>query len=99
MTALEAIQQAQQTGQIAITKETANILEAVARLQAAAENYVSTAEDNLPCEISDTVTCNRLLDGFYERFNPVTDYVFSTVGEIMLKRVFYFQQKGNFSGI
>lgn len=99
MTALEAIKQAQETGQIAITKQTANLLEAVARLQEAAENYVSATEDNLPCEMSDTDTCNTLLDGFYNRFNPVTDYVFSTVGEIMLKRVFYFQQTDKFSGL
>ncbi len=99
MTALQAIQQAQQTGQIAITKQTANMLEAVARLQAAAENYVSATEDSLPCEISDTDTCNRLLDDFYKHFNPVTDYAFSTVGGIMLKRVFLFQQTDNFSGL
>ena len=99
MTALQAIQQAQQTGQIAITKQTANMLEAVARLQEAAENYVSATEDNLPCEMSDTDTCNTLLDDFYEHFNPVTDYVFSTVGGIMLKRVFLFQQTDNFNGL
>lgn len=99
MTPLQAIKHAQETGQIAITKQTANMLEAVARLQAAAENYVSATEENLPCEISDTDTCNRLLDGLYNCFNPVTDYVFSTVGEIMLKRVFYFQQTDKFSGL
>lgn len=99
MTALQAIQQAQQTGQIAITKQTANMLEAVARLQAAAENYVSVTEDSLPCEISGTDTCNRLMDDFYKYFNPVLDYAFSTVGGIMLKRVFLFQQTDNFSGL
>ena len=99
MTPSQAFQQAQQTGQIAITKQTANMLEAVARLQAAAENYVSATEENLPCEISDTDTCNRLMDDFYKYFNPVLDYAFSTVGGIMLKRVFLFQQTDNFSGL
>lgn len=99
MTALEAIRQARETGQIAITGQTANMLEAVARLQEAAENYVSATEDSLPCEMSDTDTCNRLLDDFYKHFNPVTDYVFSTVGEIVLKRVFLFQPTDKFSGL
>lgn len=99
MTALQAIQQAQQTGQIAITKQTANMLEAVARLQAAAENYVSATEDNLPCEISGNDTCDKLMCDFYERFDRVTDYAFSTVGGIMLQRVFMFQQTDNFNGL
>lgn len=99
MTALQAIEQARETGQIAITEQTANMLEAVARLQAAAENYVSATEDNLPCEISGNDTCDKLMCDFYERFDRVTDYAFATVGGIMLKRVFLYQQTDKFGGL
>lgn len=99
MTPLQAFKQAQETGQIAITRETANILNAVATLNEAAGNLIEAIENNMPCEISDPETCNKIMGEFYNRFNPVMDYVFATVGEISLKRCLYFQLVDKFEGI
>lgn len=99
MTPLQAFKQAQETGQIAITKETATIINAVAKLDEAAENLMRAIENNMPCEMSDIETCDKISNEFYNRFNPVMEYVFSTVGEISLKRCLFYQLINKFEGI
>ena len=99
MTALEAIQQAQQTGQIAITKETANMLEAV-------ENFIDSAEDLndafgkfLPDDMADNKATDKFFMDFYTLFDPLQDFVFDTVGGVMLKKALVYGLKGRFEGV
>ena len=48
MTALEAIKHAQETGQIAITKQTANLIEAAVNFLDAAEAVATAVSENIP---------------------------------------------------
>lgn len=100
MTPLEAFKQAQETGQIKITKETAAILEAVQTLSDAAGNWLSTFEDNMPCEMrEDNKLCNAVYDDFCELYNPLLDYVCSIVGEVCFKGLFVHSLRDEFNGI
>lgn len=99
MTALQAIQQARETGQIALTKPTANILEALADFDRASENLVLALTENLPCEMSDLQTTDKLTDEFFNLMQPVDKWLYEQVGFIMLKGVFVFQFRNKFEGL
>ena len=99
MTPLQAIEQAQQTGQIAITQPTANILAAMAAFDSAAADLVNAMQDNLPSEIGDNETQNMIAHGFFEVISPVQEYVYKTVGNIMFQGVFHFQGLNEFDGL
>lgn len=94
MTALEAIQQAQQTGKIAITKQTANILDALVRFREDAYHLFDVIEENKPDEAAS-------LDRFFDFFYPFEDYIFTRLGETMLKGALIFNsdKDGKFEGL
>lgn len=98
MTALQAIRQAQETGQIALTKQTANILEALATFEQAAEDLNTAIDENSPFEIGDPKTIDEITNEFYTLYEPLQEYIYRAVGSIMLKRGFMFQRKDEFSG-
>ena len=99
MTALQAIKQAQQTGQIAITKETANILKALAEFDQAAADLTTAIDDNLPDEMSDRETSDNIMGEFYSLYSPLQEYVFKIIGEIVLNGVFLYQLRNKFEGL
>ena len=99
MTALEAIKHAQQTGQIAITKQTAHLLEAVENFLDAAEDLNTAIDENVPEEMGDNETLNGIFTDFYGLLSPVQDYVFKTVGNIILKSALLYGLKDKFEGL
>ena len=99
MTILQAIQQAQETGQIAITKETANILKALAEFDQAAADLITAIDDNLPSEMSDRETVDKITGDFYSLYSPLQEYVFKIIGEIVLNGVFLYQLRNKFDGL
>ena len=99
MTILQAIQQAQETGQIAITKKTANILKALAEFDQAAADLTTAIDDNLPSEMSDRETSDNIMGEFYRLYSPLQEYVFKTIGNVMLSGAFNFQLIGKFEGL
>ena len=99
MTQLEALKKAQETGQIAITKETANILNAVAMFDKAIDELTTTFADNLPCEISDNETIDGITDKVYELLRPLQDYIFAMVGDITMRRMLIFSFRDKFNGL
>ena len=78
MTQLEAFKQAQETGQIAITKGTASILEAFVRFREDAYTLANVIEENKPAEASS-------LDKYFDLFYPLDEYVLASIGELMLQ--------------
>lgn len=99
MTALEAIKHAQETGQIAITKESANLLEAVENFLDAAEALTTAIDDNLPDGMDDNQTIDQISTRFYALLDPVQEYVLETVGKINLKRALLYGLKDKFEGL
>lgn len=99
MTALQAIKQAQETGQIAITKQTANLLEAVENFLDAAEDLNTAFETNIPAEMSDNETLDKFYMDFYNLFTPVQDFVFNTIGGVILKTACVYGLKNKFEGL
>ena len=97
MKALEAIKHAQETGQIAITKQSANLLEAVEKFFDSAENLTKTIDDNLPDEM--TEESNEITTRFFVLLDPVQEYVLETVGKINLKRALLYGQIDKFNGL
>ena len=99
MTALEAIKQARETGQIAITGQTAAMLEAVENFLDAAEDLNSAFETNIPAEMSDNETLDKFFTDFYDLFTPVQDFVFNTFGGVILKKACVYGLKNKFEGL
>ena len=99
MTALQAIKQAQETGQIAITKQTANLLEAVENFLDAAEALNTAIDENIPEKMCDNETLDGIFMNFYGLLSPVQDYVFKTVGNIILKSALLYGLKDKFEGL
>lgn len=96
---MQAFQQAQETGQIAITERTARFLMAIEKFENAADDLVTAFNENLPAEMDDIDLCNSLSDGFYNLFRPLQDYVYTTVGGIMFKSLFWYQFTNKFEGL
>ena len=96
MTQLEALRQAQETGQIAITQQTVNILKSLAEFDQAATNLITAIEDGLPddSQANDGI----IINDFYRLLSPLQDYVYSKVGVIVLQGVFLYQCR-NFEGL
>lgn len=99
MTALQAIQQAQETGKIAITERTANILKALAAFEQATEDMTAAIDDNLPSEMNDSKTHEMIIGGFYDLYSPLQEYLFKTIGKIMFDGVFLFSFRDQFEGL
>lgn len=99
MTALQAIQQARETGQIALSKPTANILQALAEFDKASENMALALTENLPCEMSDLQTADKLTDDFLNLMQPVEQWLYEQIGFIMFKGLFVFQIRNEFQGL
>lgn len=99
MTALQAIQQAQQTGQIALSKPTANILQALAEFDQSSEKLCTAIADNLPCEMSDNETVDKIIGGYLNVIDPVQTYLYKEVGDIMFKGVFLYTMINKFEGL
>lgn len=99
MTPLQAIQQAQETGQIQVTKKTANILQALAAFDKATEELTSAIDDNLPCEMSDPKTSDKIMDDFFNLYSPLQEYIYKTIGDIMFRGVFIYQFRDKFEGL
>ena len=97
MTALQAFEQAQETGLIKTTKETANILSALAAFDQAAEDLTNAIDANLPVELIDR--SDEFTGGFYSLYSELQDYTFKIVGEIILKSVFLYKRVGQFEGL
>ncbi len=99
MTALQAIQQARETGQIALTKPTANILEALAAFDKATEDLTTAIDENLPVEISDPKASDTIMNEFYNLYSPLQEYIYKTIGDIVFRGVFVFQFRNEFKGL
>ena len=99
MTALQAFKQAQETGQIKVTKQTANLLKALAAFEQATEELTMAIDENLPVEISDTDTRNKITDEFHAVYSPLREYIYKTMGEMVFKGVFVFQLRDDFKGL
>lgn len=84
MTALEAMKQAQETGQIAITKQTASILEAYVRFREDAYTLANVIEENKPAETSS-------LDQYFDLFYPLDEYILTSIGDLMLQGALIFR--------
>ena len=96
MTQLEALRQAQETGQIAITQQTVNILKSLAEFDQAATNLITAIEDGLPDD--NQANDGIIINDFYRLLSPLQDYVYSKVGVIVLQGVFLYQCR-NFEGL
>ena len=101
MTQLEALRQAQETGQIAITQQTVNILKSLAEFDQAATNLITAIENGLPdsdSQANDGIINDEVINDFYRLLSPLQDYVYSKVGVIVLQGVFLYQCR-NFEGL
>lgn len=99
MTALEAIKHAQQTGQIAITKQTANLIEAAVNFLDAAEAVATAVSENIPDGMDDNETIDQINTKFFALLEPVQEYVLETVGKINLKRALLYGLTDKFEGL
>ena len=99
MTIQEALTEARETGKIAVTKETLNMLQAVENLCKAQEGIIMAIDENCPDEMGDATTINSLENGIYEGIAQTYDGVFAAVGEIILRGMFLCQQRDDFKGI
>lgn len=99
MTPLEAFQQAKETGQIQITKQTADILASIAAFRKAADDMTDSIIDNLPEEISYADTVDKFTDDFYGHFSPLMDYLSSWLGTMLYEKVFLLGTVDKFEGV
>ena len=99
MTVLQAIQQARDTGQIALSKPTANNLQALAAFDQATEDLTTAIDEKLSVEIGDPETSDTIMDEFYNLYSPLQEYIYKTIGDIMFRGVFVFQFRNEFKGL
>ena len=99
MTPLEALKQAQKTGQIAISKQSANLLEALENFFDSAENLTTAIADNAPEEMGDNETINQITTRFFALLDPAQEFVLETIGKMNLKRALLYGQIDRFEGL
>ena len=99
MTPIEALKQAQKTGQIAISKQSANLIEALENFFNSAENLTTAIADNMPVEMGDNETINEITTQFYTLLDPAQEFVLETIGKINLKRALLYGRIDSFEGL
>ena len=85
---IKALQAASKTGVISITPQTATIIEALARLNEAADNLTATFEDNAPEMLSDIGTLDATTDALYRLYEPLQTKAYETAGRLIFTEMF-----------
>ena len=95
MTILEALAEARETGKVTVTEETVDMLQAVAELNKAQERIIEAIDRNCP----DEMDSDALEDSVFKSIYHMHNRVFAAVGDIIMKRMFIFQESDEFKGI